>query len=172
MRKKWLLFLVGLSLLVIVMSACSVPITQSSLPAAAGNVTFVIPIEVDNFSKDATLSVRLWNAEQLAYAEENAPCAVSYDAQTGIEAIHCPEGVEYHEAMPEELAIPISNVDTNITVTSTSIRVGEKYRVQISGLSNDDCNSTSASIDGTANSQTITLENLAWMTTMMACLGE
>lgn len=168
MNRKWRFVLAGLSS-VLVVSACSAPLFRSSPPATAKNVTFVIPIQVENFSKGAVLRISLWNAEQMEAAEQNGNCMVVYDARTGTETVQCPEGVEYQEAVPEELIIPVGDIDTSITVTSKSIRVGEPYRIQISGLSSDDCNSTSASVDGTADSETVTLENLAWMSTLMAC---
>lgn len=172
MSRKRILAFVNLSLVMLLASACSAPLSQTSPPATGKNVTFIIPIQVDAFSKDATLRVSLWNAEQLEASDNNAPCVVSYNAETGGEEVQCPDGVEYRQATPEELVIPIGDVGTSITVTSKGIQVGERYRVLISGLSHDDCNSSSASVDGTAQSETITLENLEWMTTLMACIEE
>jgi heat shock protein HslJ len=40
----------------------------------------------------------------------------------------------------------------------------------VRGLSSDDCNSTSAAAEGTASTSTITLGNLDWATTEMACV--
>lgn len=169
MNRKWTCVIVGLFLVTILMGGCSVPTTQSSPPISTDNIAFIIPIQVEAFSKDATLRVSLWNAEQLEANEKNATCTFSFDAQTGTEKVQCPEGVEYREVTPEEFTIPIHDINTSIRITSKSIRMGEKYMIQISGLSNDNCNSASASYGDTANSKTITLEDLTWMTTLMAC---
>ena len=168
MRTKWLQSLAGLFLLTLLLSACSFPLARSS-PSTADYVTFVIPIQAGNFSQDATLRVSLWTAEQMEAAQENGGCVAYYDAQTGIEEIQCPDGVEYVEVTPEEFVIPIGDVGDSVSVTSKSIRVGERYRAQVSGLSSDDCNQTSASVNGTAHSETITLDKLEWASTLMAC---
>jgi hypothetical protein len=170
MNRKWMLVLAGLFLITILVTACSVPITWL-YPSTPNRefITLIIPIQVKGFSKDAILRVGLWNAEQLAANEKNALCTISYDAQTGNENVQCPDGVEYHEVMPGEFTIPIRDIRTTITITSKSIRMGEKYMIQISGLSNDNCNSASASFSSMANSKTITVEDLTWATTMMAC---
>jgi hypothetical protein len=167
MIKKWLLTLIGLSLAVLIMGACA---AAASTPAAAGNVTFIIPIQSSDFSPKATLHVSLWGTAQMAAADNNAPCAISQDTQ-GTQTITCPDGVTYSEVKPEELSIPIGEAGTSLTIASTSIRVGEPYRVSISGLSSDSCNAASASAEGTAGSETITLESLHWMRTEMACPG-
>jgi hypothetical protein len=168
MRTKWLQSLAGLFLLTLVVSACSFPLAQSS-PSTAEYVTFVVPIQVEDFSQDATLRVSLWTAEQMEAAEETGDCIASYDTRTGVEEIQCPDGVDYVEVTPEEFTIPMSDVGDSISVTSKSIRVGERYRVQVSGLSDDDCNQASASTQGTARSATLTLDNLEWVSTLMAC---
>ena len=132
-------------------------------------VTFVVPIPVEMFSQNAILRVRLWNDEQLKISKKNSACAVSYNAQTKTEEVHCPEGVEYQEVTPEEFMFSVREIKTSIEVRSTTIRVGEKYRLLISGSSNDNCNSTTAETREVANSETITMEKLSWCTTEMAC---
>jgi hypothetical protein len=77
--------------------------------------------------------------------------------------------VDYQEASPEEFEFLVQDLGAEITIKSTSVRVGERYRLQISGLANDDCNTASARVDDTADSAQIILENLMWATTMMAC---
>ena len=167
MNRKGMLALAILLLTTIL--GCSLPTTLPFSSHQRGNITFIIPIQVEAFSKDEPLHVSLWNEEQITINEKNALCGVSYDAQTGIEKIQCPEGIEYREVLPEEFTISLRDIRTSITITSMSIRMGEKYMIQISGLSNDNCNSTSASFTGKANSKTITLDELTWMTTLMAC---
>lgn len=132
-------------------------------------VTFVVPISVEMFSQNAILRVSLWNEEQLEISERNSACMVSYNAQTKTQDIRCPEGIEYQEVLPEEFTFSVQEVTASIKLRSTTIRRGEKYRLLISGLSNDNCNHASADVRDVANSGTITMERLSWHTTEMAC---
>lgn len=136
----------------------------------ASNVTFVIPIPVESFSPRAALQVSVWNAQQLEVLDRQAGCAVSYDAQTKVESVHCPEGVQYQKITPEEFVFPIQTINKSIQLTSQTVKIGEKYRIALRGLSSDDCNSTSARVEGTATTPTITTGDLDWMTTLMACV--
>jgi hypothetical protein len=156
----------GVLLLVVLASACS---TTAGQPAT--NVTFVIPIPVESFSPTAVLQVSLWNAPQLEVLNRQANCAVSYDAQTKTESVHCPEGVQYQKVTPEEFSFPVQAITHNIHLTSQAVKIGEKYRIALRGLSRDDCNSASAQVEGTATASAITLGDLDWMTTLMACVA-
>ena len=136
---------------------------------SGGSVTVIAPIDVELFSEDASLRVRLWNAEQLEIIQNTANCAVTYNQQTQTEEVHCPEGIEYQEVTPEEFSFSIQEIGTSIEVRSEMIRVGEKYRLLISGSSNDNCNTTSADVVDIAGFNQVVLEDLMWMTTGMAC---
>ena len=132
-------------------------------------VTFNVLINAEVFSPEANLRVRIWNAETLKVAERNANCAVSYNQETQTEEVHCPEGVVYREASPEEYAFFVQDIGAEIEIESATVTVGEMYRLQISGLASDDCNTASATVEERAGSAHIVLENLLWATTMMAC---
>lgn len=132
-------------------------------------VTFVVPIPIEMFSQNAILRARLWNEEQLEISEKNSACTVTYSVQTKTQDIRCPEGIEYQEASPEEFTFLAREVTSSIKLKSTTIRLGEKYRLQISGLSNDNCNTTSADVRDVATSGTITTGKLSWNTTERAC---
>jgi hypothetical protein len=132
-------------------------------------VTFSVLIDKGTFSPEASLRVRIWNAETLKVAESNANCAVSYNQETQTEEVHCPEGVNYREVTPEEFEFLIQDIGAEIEIKSTTVTVGEKYRLQISGLASDDCNTASASVEEKARSEHILIEDLMWATTMMAC---
>lgn len=131
--------------------------------------TFIVPISVEMFSQEAILRVRLWRDEPQDMSERNSACSVSYNPQTKTEEVHCPPGVEYKAVTPEEFTVPVQDIKTTITVRSHSIRTGEKYRLQISGLSRDNCNTTMAEVRNVANAETITIEKLSWETTGKAC---
>jgi hypothetical protein len=146
-------------------SACAAPATQ---PAAG--VTFNLPVPVDMFSSKGTLQVLVWNAGQLAALERQSECVIAHDLQSETDTVLCPEGVLYQEVTPEKFAFPIQGIDHSIQLTSQTVKLGEKYRIALRGLSSDDCNSTSAAAEGTAPPSTITLGNLDWMTTEMACV--
>ncbi len=98
-----------------------------------------------------------------------ANCVVSYNAEFQKEEIHCPEGVEYEEVTPEDIIIPVQEISKSVKLESDQIRVGERYRLLITGLSNDNCNTTSASIEDIAQQVDITFENLGWATTEIGC---
>jgi len=132
-------------------------------------VTFSVVINKGNFSPEASLRVRLWNAETLKVAESNANCAVSYNQETKTEEVHCPEGVKYREVTPEEFEFLVQDIGAEIEIKSATVTVGEKYRLQISGLSSDDCNTASATVEEKARSAQVLIEDLMWATTLMAC---
>jgi hypothetical protein len=155
----------GSLLLLVLASSCAVPVNQPG-----SGVTFTVPIQVEAFSPKGTLQVFVWNAQQLAALDRQNECVIAHDTQTGTDTALCPEGVQYQEITPEKFDFPIQVIDQSIRVTSHTVKVGEKYRIALRGLSSDDCNSTSATAEGTAASSTITLGNLDWLTTEMACV--
>jgi hypothetical protein len=146
-------------------SACA-----STTAPSASNVTFVIPISLEAFSPSAALQVSVWNAAQLKTLDRQAECVISHDVQTGTESIHCPAGVQYQGITPEEFIFPVQAIKQSVRFTSQAVKTGEKYQIVLRGLSNDDCNSNSATAEGIARSSTITLGKLEWMTTEMACV--
>ncbi len=156
---------IGLLLSVLSIVACTAPV----IPTSAGT-TFVIPIPTDSFSKNTALQVAIWDDQQLAALDAQAECVVAHDSTTGADTIHCPAGVEYQEITPEHFVLPIQSVGAKVVVTSTRVQRDAKYQLSISGLSGDDCNSTSAFYEGVANAATITLTDLSWGTTAMACV--
>ena len=162
-RGLLLILLIAVSSLLI---GCNV---ASSFAGPEENVTFTVQIDVDTFSPEANLRVRIWDADQLKIAEGNANCTVSYNLESQTAEVHCPGGVEYQESSPEEFEFLVEDLGEEIKITSASVTVGEKYRLQISGLANDDCNTALASVEDEAHSTQIVLENLMWATTMMAC---
>jgi len=150
----------------IFLAGCTLP---SYVGGSGENVVFALAITSGTFSQEATMRVRIWDAEQLEIAESSANCAVSYNADTQTEEVHCPEGVEYQAAAPEEFEFRVQDLGAQVEIRSASVTVGEKYRLQISGLASDDCNTTSASVEEKARSTNILIEDLMWATTMMAC---
>jgi len=136
---------------------------------STGSISFTVPIDADMFSDEATLRLTLWNVDQLEIMKRTADCSISYNLETQTEVIHCPEGVEYEAVTPDEFTFPVQEIDEFIEVESDNIRIGEKYRLMISGLSSDNCNTTSASVEGIAQHAEIVIEDLMWMTTLMAC---
>jgi hypothetical protein len=155
----------GSLLLLVLVSACAVPVNQ---PAAG--VTFTVPIQVEVFSPRGILQALVWNADQLAALDRQAECVIAHDPQSGTDTTLCPAGVQYQEITPEKFDFQIQAINQSIRVTSQTVKVGEKYRLALRGLSSDNCNSTSAAVEGTATSSTITLGNLDWLTTEMACI--
>jgi hypothetical protein len=146
-------------------AACAVPSNQP-----ATGVTFTAPIQVDVFSPNGTLQVLIWNAGQMDAQDQQGDCIISHDMQSGTDTVFCPEGVQYQEITPEKFAFPIQAIDQRIQITSQTVKVGERYRIALRGLSSDDCNSASATFEGRATSSTIALEEPDWLITEMACV--
>ena len=155
----------GTVLLFALASACAAPATQ---PAAG--VTFNVPVPVEMFSSNGTLQVLVWNAGQLAALDRQSECVIAHDLQSDTDTVLCPEGVQYQEVTPEKFAFPIQAITHGIRLISQTVKIGERYRIAVRGLSSDDCNSTSAAAEGTASTSTITLSELSWATTEMACV--
>ncbi len=145
--------------------ACAAPAAQP-----ATGVTFFVPVPTEAFSPKTALQVSVWNAQQLKTLDQQAECAVSHDVQTGAESIHCPEGVTYQVVTPEGFVFPIQAIKQSVRLTSQTVKMGEKYQIVLRGLSSDGCNSTSATVEGTATTSSITLGELDWATTEMACV--
>jgi hypothetical protein len=144
-------------------------------------VRFIIPIPVDMFSKDATISIRIFNIEQIERGQANIDnkCSHSFDMLDQVEVKSCPEGIKYLEVKPEKFQFPISTIDESIEVLSKTVKVGERYRLSVNGRANDNCNTTMATVETTAHSNTVTLsrgkyrdeitDKLVWGTTAIAC---
>ncbi len=166
MKKQRFILFVIILILSSLPSGCD--LTSSDIDSA-GSVTFTVPVDVEMFSDEATLRLTLWNADQLEIMIRTADCSISYNLETQTEEIHCPEGVEYEAVTPDEFTFPVQEIDEFIEVESDNIRIGGKYRLLISGLSSDNCNTTSASVESIAQHAEIVIEDLMWMTTLMAC---
>jgi len=127
-------------------------------------VRFIIPLEAGKFNEDATIHVRLWTAEEYeVYREMGRKCpGAHYNEQTKKLEERCPEGVEYQEVTPELFNIPVKEISATIEVKSKKIRVGDGYRLEITGASKNKLHTLLAIVDDTARSEKITLENLTW----------
>lgn len=171
MAYRRILTLAGLLLASLMIGACSVleSWAPSFLRGEAKPVTFHPTVPPGGFSPEAELRVSLWTAEQVAASEKMANCAISQDPQTGEETVQCPEGIEYQEITPETFTFPIAGLSEPLTITSQSIHKGEKYLLQATGLSQDNCNMVSTRVEGIARSETVRLELLDWLTTEMGC---
>lgn len=144
-------------------------------------VRFIIPIPVELFSKDATISVRIFNTEQIERGQANKEnkCSHSFDMVNQVAIKSCPEGIKYLEVIPEEFQFPIATIDESIVVLSKTVKVGERYNLSVGGRAKDNCNRTSTFIDTTVHSDTVTLsrgknrseilDKLNWWTTAIAC---
>ncbi len=155
------------ALVLLVLSAgCSVISPDTTSDTA---VSFTIAVDAGMFSDQRPVRFIFWNAEQLEIAQRNASCSVSYNAGTETEEVHCPDGVVYEQVTPTEFALLRDEIGDRVELTPGSIFVGERYRLQIAGLSSDNCNTTAASIEDVARKATVVVEDLTWMTTEMAC---
>jgi hypothetical protein len=143
------------------------PSTQATFPSSS--ISIIIPVQPDKFSKQAVVQVDLLNSGQIAIADANPICEMMGNGPGGI-STHCPPGTEYKEVKPEEFTFPIGEIGNQIELTSTHLKLGEQFRITVSGLSADDCNGRSTRYTGVANADKITLTHLSWATTTMACV--
>jgi hypothetical protein len=150
--------------------ACSPVNPSAKASSPAHTFSILIPIQAEKFSKLAVVRVSLWNSAQLAIEENNPPCVVSHSAGSTTETIQCPPGKTYTKVTPEEFTFPIGEAAMQITINSYTVKMGEKFKIIVYGLSADDCNGRSASFTGMADSETILLKDLLWSTTEMACV--
>jgi len=139
-------------------------------PAQAG-VTLQVPVDARLFAGGASLRVYVWNGEQLATVERNGRCSTVFDAATGAQSIRCPDGAAYQTVKPEEFEFPVSEIAGSVEVKSTTVRVGDKFRILLSARSRDGCNTTSADRVATAEAASVAVGSLNWQTTALGCLG-
>ena len=134
-------------------------------------VSFTIKIDKSIFSaKKRDIEARLYNNEQLEISKQTSNCSVSYDVTTKKETFNCPPGVVYKPVNPEVFKYNLDNIAGDITIKSTTVKVGENYRIALSGLSKDDCNNASASIENKADNENISINDLSWATTELGCV--
>lgn len=170
MTKKLLRAGAAMSFAGLAMACSQVPILPSGGAPAGQAVTFKVQLAPEAFSDKQPITVRIWDAEQLAISEASAGCSVSYNTTTGQETVNCPPGVTYRQATPETFTYTRAELAAGLTVASKTVTTGERYRVGIGGKASDDCNSAGANAEGTANATTIELKNLDVAQTAMACL--
>ena len=131
---------------------------------AEKGVRFIIPIEVEKFSEEKPILVRLWTAEEFRTRREmTRKCpGVHYNEQTKKLEEKCPEGIEYQEVTPELFSIPVKEIAATIEVKSKKIKVGDGYRLKVIGVGKNKLHNIGAIVEDTARSETITMDNLNW----------
>ena len=158
------------------LAGCTVNVVGTTSTGTGGStasntpVTFSVAVDPNAFSDKRQINVTIWDAEQLALADASAGCSVSHDAATGKDTTTCPPGVTYKPATPETIATTKEELAKGLTVTSKSVTVGERYRVSVSGMASDDCNTASATAEGTASAAAVKLSGLQVAQTEMACV--
>ena len=115
------------------------------------------------------MQVDLLNSGQIAIDDANPICVVMGNG-SGVTSTRCPTGTEFKEVNPEEFTIPIGKVGNQIQIATTQVKLGEQFRITVVGLNADDCNAQSTRYTGSANADKITLTDLSWATTTMACV--
>jgi len=153
---------------VVALTWASVGHSEQSVNSEEG-VEFIVPIERERFSEHAIFTVRLWNVQQLELSGESTACTMSYDRDTETERIECPEGIEHEKPIAEEWSLPVQDAVPPLAIRSHTMKVGERYRLRISGTSSDNCNTTVAEVRSIADSETIQLQHLSWSSTLMGC---
>ncbi len=164
-RRNCLLFI---SILLFITSGCSTSFPSSVATPAA--ISLVIPIQTDRFSQTAAIQIHLFNGAQLVLEESNPICLIVHSISANTDLTQCPPGEEYKEVNPEVFSYQSKELGDPIKLTSSTLKLGERYKIIISGLSADGCNTRSTQFTGVADSETILLKDLLWSNTMMPCL--
>jgi hypothetical protein len=141
------------------------------------NVTFIIPIYTERFSDSSIIKIKIFNEQQNKLSRtvesSNKGCVIEVNLITTEEILRCPEGIEPIEAKieAEDYSISANEITDHIIIKSRAIRLGEYYSLSVRGKSPDDCNTTTASINGIAENITTTfqLKDMFWLTTEMGC---
>jgi heat shock protein HslJ len=107
-------------------------------------VNFTITVDASAFSNKKQLTVAIYDAEQLGREQSGT-------------------------ATPEETFVFREELARGLVVPSRTVTVGERYRVVVSGMAADDCNRASASAEGVASGDAISLSDLTVVSTKMAC---
>ncbi len=154
--------------LIMNLSGCTQNITISNTNTGK-LVSFIVQIDKKGFSNKRDLEARLFNSEQIKQSEQQANCSISFDATTGKETTSCPPGVTYKPVTPETFKFKIDDIKENISFKSASVKTGEKFRLMLSGLSTDNCNTASASVEKTADSENMNITGLLWAQTELGC---
>ena len=147
--------------------ACDAPLATDP----GDNVRFVAPLDARLFAAGSSLQIQIWNGEQLDALERNARCASVHDPATGTSGVQCPEGITYQPVSPEEFEIPVAGITGGLSLRSATVRIGDRFRILLSGKSLDGCNRTSAERRARAGAAEVLLDGLDWTTTARACLN-
>ena len=146
---------------------------QSAISSPSPNqeaVALVFSLEPKVFADGATVNVQVWNAADLEALESNAKCA-SVSVPGGGSSIQCPPGVVYRDVAPEAFTVSVPAARETEEVTAQRLIGGERFRVRLSGMSRDGCNTTFVDLTRVASPGRTMLGELAWQTTARACLG-
>ena len=115
------------------------------------------------------MRVDLLNEEQIAIEDANPICVITGNG-SGVTSTQCPPGTIYRNVTPEEFTFHITELRDQIQVTSSHLNLGEQFQITVADLSVDDCNTRSTRYTGMADTEKITLTDLLWATTEMACV--
>jgi hypothetical protein len=151
---------------VLAITACA---SGPASPTPGAPVSLVVNINHALFAVDAVLEVDLWNASQLSSLDADSRCAI-VQGPGGTQA-QCPPGVTYITVVPERVQVPLSTLGATLEVSPHQIAAGEMFRIHLSAISRDGCNSTSADFVRMAASGQNLLGDPTWQTTALGCLS-
>lgn len=142
---------------------------SDSIATDTTGVIFNIQIDKKIMANKGYLNIRILNDEQLKISKNSANCIISFNVETKKEAVTCPPGVTYKKVVPEIFTFNIAKIKDIIVIKSNSVKIGQQYSLDVSGPSKDNCNTTSASVEKTADSAQENIKNLQWLSTLMGC---
>ena len=155
-------------------------IVATSTPKPLPEYQIFLELASEGLDPGRPILIEIWNAEQLAIREGQAGCTVTMqfstiegDESEPVETVNCPEGVIYQALNPEVREFWVADmVGGGLTVTSSSVRIGEKMAISVRASSDDGCNSIHGNTEFKLNSTTkrLNADDLMLHQTLMACI--
>jgi hypothetical protein len=169
--------IIGKMLLVLSLLSSAVMLNPSY---ACGEISFIVPIDRSLFSENKTINVKIYtmpstskdNSDTRSALQEKKEqdCYISHGEGKKPEKVSC-KSLDIYE-LSEEFQYPIKTLDSRIKINSQSVKLGHPYRIIISGLSKDNCNTASLSKTDVAHFREISLSPFSWTTTRLGCPSE
>lgn len=144
---------------------------NSSSPCESSDekVTFSLKFSKDHFSENRDIQIWIYSQKDLAVRDQTDPnCTVSQSSD-GVESSDCPDAPQ---PTPYKISYKKAELTETLEINTDHVQNNEKFEIFITGLSTDNCNTTSAREEGFATTATVELEIIDFMTTLMACVEE
>jgi hypothetical protein len=156
-----------------------VVIEQTSTPKPPSEYSIFLELAPKGLDPERPIVIEIWNPEQLAIREHQRECLAIQTLSTASsgeeivqQTMECPEGIVYQEINPETHKFAVADIqDGGLTITSTSVQLGDTIMVAITATAEDTCNLIEGSIIITLTKvkTTIASQNFLFIQTLLGC---